>query len=109
MTALYLVAYLWGFWAIYVMVMGLYRARLAGRLRGLNLVLAIPLLILGLVVDVLANVFIATPLFLDLPREALVTTRLQRYKATESGWRRVVAEKICEGLLDVFDPTGDHC
>lgn len=101
--------YLWAFWAIYVMVMGLYRAHLAGRLTGLNRWLAAPFVLLGLGIDALANASIAWLVFLDPPREWLVTTRLVRYKATDTGWRARLAGAICEGLLDVFDPTGDHC
>lgn len=89
--------------------MGLYRAHLSHRLRGLNAVLALPFVLLGLVLDVFANIIIAPLVFLDLPRELLVTTRLIRYKKTESGWRYRFACAICEGMLDVFDPTGDHC
>ena len=115
MNAIYalagVVAYLYAFWALYVMVMGLYRAYLSQRLHGLNAVLAVPFVAIGYLVDLIANFTIAWAFFLDPPREALVTSRLIRYKKTETtdSWRYQVAHRICEGLLDVFDPTGDHC
>lgn len=68
-----------------------------------------PVVGFGYLMDVAANLFIAPLVFLDWPREALVTARLIRYKRTDTGWRNRLATFICEHLLDVFDPTGDHC
>lgn len=104
-----LLAWLWAFWAIYIMVMGIYRAHLSRRLAGINLVLGMPIVVLGYVMDAISNIAIATLLFADLPREWLVTTRLQRYIVDDDGWRRHIALYICDNLLDPFDPTGNHC
>ena len=106
---LWIVGFLWAFWGVYVLVMGIYRAHLSRRLVGLNKVLALPVVGFGYLMDVTANLFIAPLVFLDWPREALVTARLIRYKRTDTGWRNRLATFICEHLLDVFDPTGDHC
>lgn len=103
------VAYLWAFWAVYVLVMGIYRAHLTRRLAGLNRVLALPVVLVAYLTDVLANLTVATVLFADWPAEWLVTKRLKRYKAAGTGWRARLASAICDGLLDPFDPTGDHC
>ena len=89
--------------------MGVYRAHLAGRLNKFTLVLAFPVVILGYAMDILANWLIAPIIFLDLPRELLVTSRLIRYQTEDSGWRAKLSFYICEHLLDVFDPTGNHC
>jgi hypothetical protein len=107
--ALSLLLYLWGFWAAYVLTMGIYRAHLAKRLTGVNLALALPLVALAYLMDIATNLLIAPLVFADLPREWLVTDRLVRYKAGGEGWRYKLASAICEGLLDPFDPTGDHC
>jgi hypothetical protein len=107
--ALYLLAYLWAFWAAYVLAMGLYRAHLSKRLKGLNALLAAPVLLIAYLMDIACNLTIATILFADMPDEWLVTSRLMRYRATDDGWRARWATAICEGLLDVFDPQGDHC
>jgi hypothetical protein len=106
---LFIIAYLYAFWCAYVLVMGIYRAHLAKRLVGFNKVLAIPVVVIGYVMDVAANWIIAPLIFLDWPREALVTSRLIRYKREDNGWRCQLATLICDGLLDPLDPTGDHC
>lgn len=108
-ATLYIIAYLYAFWCAYVLVMGIYRAHLAHRLVGLNKAMAMPVVAIAYAMDVAANWVIAPLVFLDMPREALVTARLIRYKRGDYGWRRRVADFICDHLLDVFDPTGDHC
>lgn len=103
--------YLLGFWYLYVLVMGLYRAHLAGRLTKFTTALAIPALAIGYAVDILSQYTVATIVFRDLPEsgEHLVTDRLKRYLAVGKGSRFVKAKWICENLLDPFDPTGKHC
>lgn len=109
--ALLTLLYLWVFWYVYILVMGLYRAHLAKRLNRFTYVLSAPALALGYAMDILAQYTLATVFFLDLPRrgEHLVTDRLKRYIAQGSGWRAKKADWICTHLLDVFDPHGDHC
>ena len=102
-------AYLWLFWLVYVLVMGLYRAHLARRLTPFAYGMALPVVALGFTVDVVANLVIAPLVFLELPREWLVTQRLIRLNQGPEGWRRRLATSICTSLLDVFDPSGDHC
>lgn len=99
---------LWILWGLYVLVMGLYRAHLARRLTKLHYAMSLPFVLAGFAVDVLANVLIASVIFLELPAEWLVTTRLQRHLSAVS-WRGRLARWICTQLLDVFDPTGAHC
>jgi len=106
---LYTVAYLWLFWYVYILVVGLYRAHLDKRLTRFTYALALPAIVVGYAMDVLANIFIASILFLEPPQEWLVTGRLKRHIIYGSGWRRSVSMFICDNLLDVFDPTGDHC
>lgn len=101
--------YLWGFWGLYVLVMGLYRAYLNQRLNLLTTILGMPFIVVGVIVDVLANFVICSVVFVELPQEWLVTQRLKRYIFLDAGWRHRVALFICEKMLDVFDPTGKHC
>ena len=103
--------WLWAFWSLYVLVMGVYRAHLSGRLSRVGYVLGLPWVVLGYVVDAVSQYTLATLLFCDLPRrsEHLVTDRLTRYCDGLPGWRRTVAVWVCTHLLDVFDPRGDHC
>lgn len=106
---IYLLAFLWAFWAMYVLIMGIYRAHLAKRLTAVTLCLSAPFIVLGYLMDVIANLTVAALVFLELPRELLVTSRLSRYVAQGHGWRFKAANWICNNLLDVFDPSGDHC
>lgn len=62
----------------------------------------------GLIYDAFLNLFIATLIFVDLPKEVLLTARLKRYKRGSDGWRKTFALWICEHLLDQFD-EGGHC
>lgn len=101
--------YLVFFWYAYILVMGLYRAHLDKRLTKFTTILALPALVIGYAMDILANIFIASLVFLELPKELLVTTRLQRYAKGPINWRRDRANWICTNLLDLFDPTGNHC
>lgn len=104
-----MLAYLYAFWCAYVLVMGIYRAHLSRRLVGLNKVLALPVVGFGYLMDVFANLTIASLVFLEPPREWLVTDRLQRHMHKSKGWRFWLAKYICDHLLDVFDPSGNHC
>jgi hypothetical protein len=104
-------AYLYGFWLLYVLIMGFYRAWLAKRLTRVALVLASLALMAGYLVDLLTNWTLATLLFWQWPQTAreLVTDRLSRYISTPAGWRSAHATWICTNLLDYFDPNGVHC
>lgn len=106
---LWSIGFLWAFWGMYVLVMGIYRAHLSHRLKGLVLVLSLPFVAIGCTMDVFANMTIASIAFLEPPREWLVTDRLQRHMYKSAGWRFWLAKYICDHLLDVFDPSGDHC
>lgn len=103
--------YLWIFFMLYIFVMGVYRAHLAGRLSRTLLVLCGPAVLLGIIVDVVTQYTVATVLFLDLPRssEYTVTKRFKRYIYEGAGWRSRVAAFVCDNLLDPFDPTDNHC
>ena len=116
------IGYLWAFWLLYVLVMGFYRASLAGRLEkwSASWCLAIPALIVGILVDIVANWTVAAIWFWEWPkvklvwppaRPDLVTTRLTRYLAPgyPEGRNKKHAKIICNQLLDPFDPTGSHC
>ena len=100
----------WLLWALYILVMGIYRAHLDKRLTRLTYALAMPWVALGFALDVVVNVTVASLLFLEPPWELLVTSRLKRHiAASAGGWRHRLAVFICDHLLDVFDPTGNHC
>jgi len=95
-------------WIFFLAVMNLLRAQEAKTLSKTAYVLGLPLLIVGVLVDVLCNIFVATILFLELPQEWVVTKRLGRL-IVDTGWRGSMARFICQNLLDRFDPSGKHC
>lgn len=107
-TAFYTFAACYVGWVLYVTIMALKRARDAGTLSPAAKALGMPLLWAGLALDVVLNVTVCTALFLELPRELLITQRLIRLKQGE-GWRARVAAWMCANLLDAFDPSGCHC
>lgn len=113
----------WLLWVLYVVMMGMYRAYLAKRLGPVLLVLGGPFVLLGLVLDFLAQMTVANIVFREFPPvreirffqfrqrmvEPLVTHRLQRHMAGPDGWRKERARWICTHMLDPIDPTGAHC
>jgi hypothetical protein len=101
--------FMWLFWYVYILVMGLYRAHLVKNLTRFTYALALPALLIGYAMDVLANAFVATIVFREPPEEWLVTDRLKRYIEGPCGWRKTRAQAICAALLDSFDPHGSHC
>ena len=109
LVATHVAMFTWLFWALYVFTMGIYRLKLSNQLRGVNYFFALPIVALAVITDVVANLTLAVIVFADIPREWLVTERLQRYLHTDSGWRSDLALRICTGILDMFDPRGKHC
>lgn len=118
----------WVFWHGYIHAMGLYRAKLQGRLVGLPLVLSLPVIFVTFALDVILQFTVASLVFWEKPTgvgfgkrefkgvtvpwpvgDWFVTDRLRRYIAQGSGWRFKVADVICKYLADPFDPTGAHC
>lgn len=105
--ALYLVV----FFYLYILVMGIYRAYLAGRLSPFLLTICTPAVIIGAMFDIFCNIFIATVVFRKLPQEWLVTTRLTKIQNNplEHIHNRALAKYLCNNMLDIFDPYGSHC
>lgn len=96
-------------WLFYLAVMNLVPVR--DQLHPFARVNAYILLAIGLTLDLILNVVVASILFLEPPRlrELLLTARLSRLVKTDSGWRGRLARWICHHLLDQFDPKGKHC
>lgn len=94
-------------WAFYLLAMSLIQAKRAGKLSRVATVLGYPLVAIGLVFDFALNV-VASVVFLDPPRELLLTIRCNRYIDTYTDWRHTVAMWLCQNLLDPFE-IGGHC
>lgn len=95
-------------WVYYLAVMHLKVARDRGELIGFVRYPAYFTLGVGLLVDFLMNVIPCSIIFLELPREKTVTSRLKRHINSE-GWRSDLAAWFCMNLLNRFDPSGNHC
>lgn len=101
------ILFLWEVWTRYLAIMSLYRAERAGTLPKSSRIAGMPLLAYGYFIDFVGNMLVCI-LFLDLPRELLITSRLQRYVDGPDGRRRRMAIWFAEHLLDPFDPKGHH-
>lgn len=99
-------------WLLFVALMGLRAAKLAGKLSKPVFVLALPAIAAGVLCDVLLQI-VSTPLWFDVPREWLLTKRLDRYLSIPNPtglntYRQYVAKWVCSNMLDVFE-SGGHC
>lgn len=71
-----------------------------------------PILIVMVLTDFLAQITLFTLFFFDLPKEFMVTQRLERYRLDseyKGTWRERIATVICTQALNPFDPTRHHC
>lgn len=96
-------------WPLYLAIMSLGRARDAGNLPKSAERLGKILLAVGYLFDFALNMTVGTLLFMEFPKEYLLSPRVTRLKNTSSGYRQKVAAWICVNLLDPFDPSGCHC
>lgn len=107
-----LVGLTWFTWLLYVVAMGLKAARDTNKLTPAIKVMGYPAFAVGWLVDLVLNLIVCTLLFWDLPREWMITSRLQRYKYDPrwaGGKRAAVASWMCSQMLDPMDPSGCHC
>lgn len=117
-------------WLAYLAVMRLQEVRDAGKLPPDIVPIATAALYFGLAVDLVYNWTWAIAVYCDVPRELLVTQRLERYKygrayrlqrtgrcrwsfvrvdiAPATGWRLARTDWNATNMLDPFDPSGQH-
>lgn len=108
MTILSLPLAIYALWVYFLACMALERARNEGRLSKPALALGLCVLWPGYLLDVAVNVTVCTVVFLELPREWTVSTRVSRLEEGD-GYRKAVAVWVCQNLLNPFDPSGKHC
>lgn len=106
----YIVGSFYALWIFYLAVMNLKRARENGTLTPVALVLGMPILAVGYLIDMAVNVFV-TLIFWGRPRSWTVTGTLKYYlyKSEPGAWRETLAAWFCVHLLNAFDPDGKHC
>ncbi len=96
-------------WMLYLAVMNLKGARDEGTLIKPVYYLGIPILYAGYLLDIAFNWVYGTVLFIQVPREAVLTSRLKKNIHNE-GWRGDLARWMCVNLLSPFDPDPrGHC
>lgn len=104
----------WALWVLYLGVMNLDRVYDAGQFPpGAERVARLTLFV-GYIQDFVYNIVWASVLFLDPPRELLVTSRLRRYKYGDrnlpsvSGWRLALTYWFVDNALDPYEHDGQH-
>lgn len=94
-------------WVLFLAAMNLAKARDAGRLSKTAIILGMPVIVVGYLLDFALNVTVMTIVLLELPQEITVSERLARHNKTSTGWRLSIVRWF-EPLLDPYDPSGDH-
>lgn len=96
-------------WVQYLSIMNLKRNR--DKLTKPAKVIAYPLLVIGLITDMIYNIVVGSILFVEPPKELLFTSRLKRHINESTGWKQKLALWFCKNFLNPFDPDpdGNHC
>ena len=111
-TLLFYLVLIYATWEAFLAVMALKSARDNGKLTKSALYMAYPLPAAAWLLDFSLNMC-ATLVFLDLPREWLLTIRCDRYLSLKAPlglnrYRQGFARWLCQNLLDPFQ-SGGHC
>lgn len=109
MIILYITSSLLLFWSLYLAVMNLYVSYHKGTIPKIMMPFAYSILAIGATLDFVMNFTLFALIFLDLPREILVTKRLQRMIKSGVGWRLKLAKWICSNVLNPFTQGNNHC
>ncbi len=99
---------LWGLWVLFLATMNLKQSKDAGQLKGFALWAGYTVVVVGLLVDLIVQVTVATMLWLELPRELTVSERVARLCRKGRGWRLGLALWFRHTLLAPFDRSGGH-
>lgn len=63
--------------------------------------------IVALISDLALNIA-SSVIFLEFPKELLLTQRCDRHLTESDGWRYIISKFLCKYLLDPFQ-IGGHC
>jgi uncharacterized membrane protein YhaH (DUF805 family) len=100
-----LVVLLWS----YVYVMGVKRTRDRKTLTPLVYALSLPILAIGMTVDVLLNQFYFAVICFDFTHWGTVTSRMKKYKYAEaSAWKKKVSAWVEKHIDDFEDAPNGH-
>lgn len=104
---IYVILIVWALWVFYLASMSLSRAKSEGTLSTPAYIAGYPVLLVGLLLDLLVNIIIFTVILFEWPKELTVTRRLKRHIRLD-GWRGKIATWLAKYILDPFDPSGRH-
>lgn len=94
-------------WVFYVATMNIKRASEMHELSKFTQCLCWPVVAFAWLLDCFVNWAFLSVILFEIPQEYLVTDRLRRLDAFDTGWRKGVVH-FFRPLLDPFDPTGKH-
>lgn len=112
-----IMAALYALWFFYLAVMALQRSYEDGTITHTALLLGVPILLGGLLLDFFINIVLGSVVFLDWPQEYTLSKRLSRLvnegneniiEGGRPGYRAVLADWIGRTLLNSFSPRGNH-
>ena len=98
----------WALWVLFLAVMNLGQSKAEGKLHGFALYAGYTVLGVGLLVDLVVQITVATVIWLELPREWTVSGRVERLCREGHGYRLAVALWFRRVLLAPFDRSGGH-
>ena len=98
----------WALWVLFLATMNLGQAKAEGKLKGFALWAGYTVLSVGLLVDFVVQVTVATVIWLELPRELTVSGRVERLCREGYGYRLALAMWFRHVLLSPFDRSGGH-
>ena len=98
----------WALWVLFLATMNLGQAKAEGKLHGFALWAGYTVLAVGLLVDLVVQVLVASLLWLELPHELTVSERVARLCKSGTGWRKDLALWFRKTLLAPFDRSGGH-
>lgn len=98
----------WALWVLFLATMNLGQAKAEGKLHGFALWAGYTVLAVGLLVDFVVQVTVATVIWLELPRELTVSGRVERLCREGHGYRLALAMWFRHVLLAPFDRSGGH-
>lgn len=95
-------------WVLYISIMGFKEHK--AEMGKVSLTIAYIILPFGLLADALFNFTWGSIMFLEFPKELLMTTRLKRHLSDHKmDWRDRNATWFCKEFLNIYDSTGNHC
>lgn len=106
--AAYSLLALWLLWVLFLATMNLAQSKAEGKLHGFALWAGYTVLAVGLLVDLVVQITVATVMWLEFPREWTVSGRVERLCREGHGYRLGLALWFRRTLLAPFDRSGGH-